>query len=132
MITPGPYLALGKVVRQARLDQGYCRRWLVRRIVDCWRLEVTTAGATIMVRELEVDGLAMNDAVVEHIIAVLGIPTSDVADLLALARAESAAEFAAELKSFAKTMAKDQGRPEREILTGLAHLVETQQGRPLV
>jgi hypothetical protein len=130
MIVPGSFLALGKLVRKSRLDQGYSRRWLVRRIVERRTLEVTTHGAMFMIRELEVDGLAMNVAVVERIIDVLGI--TDSADLFAQAKAAAAAEFTAQLKGFSRRMAIDRDCPEQEVFDGLVRVVETQHGRPLV
>ena len=127
----GPYFAIGQLVRQARKLRGVTRRQLVRWIREHPTLEVTTAGAEIMVKELEDLGLVMNTDVLKYILQVVGIAQADVADLLAQAKAASAAEFAEDMKRAAKVIAKDQQRPEGEVLAAMAKLTDLYRHRPM-
>lgn len=70
----GPYAALGRIVRQARLDRGMSRAQLVKVIMVHQTLDVTRTGASFMVRELEDDGIVMNTDVIKRITTILGVP----------------------------------------------------------
>jgi hypothetical protein len=129
--SPGPYYQIGQIVRKARKAKRMTRRQLVQWICMVPTLDMTQASASFMVRELEDLGLVMNTDVLRRILHVLDIDHADVADLLAQAKADSAAAFAADMKRFARSMAKDQGREEGEVLAGLVKVVETQSGRPM-
>jgi hypothetical protein len=127
----GPYQEIGRLVRQKRREKGLSRRQLVWWIMESPTLEVTVFGASLMIRELEDQGLVMNPDVLLRILHVVGIPLEEVADLLAQARAASAAAFTEDLKRSAKVLARDQGRDGHEVLAGLVKIVETQNGRPM-
>lgn len=107
------------------------RRQLVHWIREHPTLEVTTRGAEIMVREPEDQGEVMNTDVLKHIFTVVGIAQADVADLLTQAKATSAAEFAEDLKRTAKVIARDQQRPEADVLAGEAKLADLNHHRPM-
>ena len=131
MTTPGPYAEIGKLVKQARKRLGMTRRKLGWWIRQQPALGVTAVGAAFMVRELEDQGEVMNIAVLYRILEVLDIDEADVADLLAQAKAASAAVFTEDLRRAAKVIAKDQGRSEGEVQTGLAKLAENMNRRPM-
>ena len=128
---PGPFIAIGRLVRQARQRKGWSRRKLIAWILMSPTIDATWVSAGFDVRELEDLGIVMNHEVLRRILDLLEIPEAEVADQMMEARAASAAAFAQDLKRLATTMAADQQRPEREVLTGLVKLVESQRGRPM-
>lgn len=88
MNTHGPYLAIGRTVRQARKRQGMTRRQLVWWIREDRTLEVTATAAALMVRELEGQGEVMNHAVLRRILHVVGISQETVAGHMTLAESQ--------------------------------------------
>lgn len=70
----GPFAALGKRIWQAREQRGWSREKLARLVAMNQLLEVTLTGARFMVREVEDDGLAMNDAAVRYMVHLLDLP----------------------------------------------------------
>lgn len=128
----GPYYAIGKLVRAARKQKGMTRRQLVRWVRERQTLEVTTRGAETMVRELEDLGMVMKEDVLLWIFQVVGIVQANVADLLAKARASSAVDFVDDMKRASKVIARDQRRPETEVLAGVTKVAGLNCYRPMV
>lgn len=71
--TNGLYAELGRRIRQARRDQRMTRKQLVNLVLIHQTLGVTRAGVSLMLSEVEHDGLVMNADVVKRITSILGI-----------------------------------------------------------
>jgi uncharacterized protein len=69
----GPFSVLGQRIRLARERRGWSREKLARLVVMNRLLDVTLTGARFMVREIEDDGLAMNEAAVQYMAHLLDL-----------------------------------------------------------